>query len=146
MFLRLISLEPTFQVDDLSNEDNLNDEANKNSNSEIGFNDLDNFETRAAVNFFNEASEEEQNKNEELNNISEKKELCDDCLLHQRPDLVDKDLKHAIPFVMIPDPFIYGHETPTEPEPLLEKENNVARLVNARSYDRAFFAEIFRGF
>lgn len=125
--LRLTFVESTYQADDPSNEDNLYGEANKNVNSEIGYNDLDSLETSAAVNFFIENSKEEQNKNEKLNQISEKKELCDDCLLQQRPDLLDKNLKHTVPFVMIPDPFIYGHETPTEPEPLLEKENNVAR-------------------
>ena len=44
---------------------------------------------------------------------------------------------------MIPDPFIYGHETPTEPEPLLEKENNVARLVNALAYVKKLWSSFF---
>ena len=129
--LRLTSVEPTYQADDLSNEGNPNGEVNKNINLEISYNYLDSLETRAAVDFFIENNEEKQNKNDKLNHISEKKELCDDVLLQQRPDLLDKNLKHAVPFVIIPDPFIYGHEPPTEPEPLLEKENNVARLVAA---------------
>ena len=129
--LRLTPVEPTYQADDLSNEGNPNGEVNKNINLEISYNYLDSLETRAAVDFFIENNEEKQNKNDKLNHISEKKELCDDFLLQQRPDLLDKNLKHAVPFVIIPDPFIYGHEPPTEPEPLLEKENNVARLVAA---------------